>query len=171
MLLGIDVGGTFTDAVLVNAGKVAARAKVPTTHQKLLQGILGAMDSCLQGVDTTKIKRLALSTTIVTNSLVEGKADKVGLLLMAGPGMNITEYLPVKPIFISGYVDHRGREVAKPKRQEVLDACNLLKEYQAIAVSGKFSVRNPCFETLVSSWIKDNLPKPLSAKCLVSLIF
>ena len=47
MLLGIDVGGTFTDAVLVEQGAIVDMAKVPTTHQAILQGILGALDKVL----------------------------------------------------------------------------------------------------------------------------
>lgn len=162
MLLGIDVGGTFTDAVLVADGKVAAQAKVPTTHQQLLQGILAAMDSVLHGIDSLHIKRLALSTTIVTNTLVEGRTDKVGLLLMPGPGMDIAKYLPAEPIIVSGYVDHRGREVAKPKQQEVLEAGRQFKDCKAIAVSGKFAVRNPTFEILAASWLAKAWPLHIS---------
>lgn len=162
MLLGIDVGGTFTDAVLVAAGKVVAQAKVPTTHQQLLQGVLAAMDSVLQGMDSIRIKRLALSTTIVTNTLVEGKTDKVGLLLMPGPGMDIAKYLPVEPTIVSGYIDHRGREVTRPQEKEVLEACGQFKECKAIAVSGKFSVRNPSFEALAASWLAKVWPLQIS---------
>lgn len=47
MLLGIDVGGTFTDAVILDGSRIAAQAKVPTTHEDVLQGILHALDKVL----------------------------------------------------------------------------------------------------------------------------
>ena len=51
MLLGIDVGGTFTDAVLVDNGAVRAQAKRPTTHGEVLRGILAALDAVMDGAD------------------------------------------------------------------------------------------------------------------------
>jgi N-methylhydantoinase A/oxoprolinase/acetone carboxylase beta subunit len=48
MLLGIDVGGTFTDAVLIGRGTIIAQAKRKTTHEAVLQGILEALDEVLQ---------------------------------------------------------------------------------------------------------------------------
>ena len=47
MLLGIDVGGTFTDAVVIKDEEILAQAKVPTTHEDVLQGILAALDKVL----------------------------------------------------------------------------------------------------------------------------
>ena len=44
MLLGVDVGGTFTDAVLVDNGMIVTQAKVKTTQEEVLQGILQALD-------------------------------------------------------------------------------------------------------------------------------
>ena len=51
MLLGVDVGGTFTDAVLVNKGIIIKQAKVKTTQEEVLQGILQALDIVLAGND------------------------------------------------------------------------------------------------------------------------
>ena len=60
MLLGIDVGGTFTDAVLVDSGAVYAQAKRPTTHGEVLRGILDALDAVLEGADVTQIERVVI---------------------------------------------------------------------------------------------------------------
>ena len=60
MLLGIDVGGTFTDAVVIDAGEVIAQAKAPTTHRDLLSGVLAAMDQALVGIDVGRLQRVAL---------------------------------------------------------------------------------------------------------------
>lgn len=54
MLLGIDVGGTFTDAVLIADGQVVAAAKTPTTRQSLLNGVVTVIDKVLTGVDAKK---------------------------------------------------------------------------------------------------------------------
>ena len=89
MLLGIDVGGTFTDAVLVDNGAVHAQAKRPTTHGEVLRGILAALDAVMDGADAAKIERVVISSTIVTNALTEGKTQPVFLAVMTGPGMNV----------------------------------------------------------------------------------
>jgi N-methylhydantoinase A/oxoprolinase/acetone carboxylase beta subunit len=73
MLLGIDVGGTFTDAAVLNKQKIIAKAKKTTTHECLLTGILAAMDEVLEGHDLAQIERIALSTTTVTNALLEAR--------------------------------------------------------------------------------------------------
>ncbi|VBB06509.1 hydantoinase/oxoprolinase [Lucifera butyrica] len=157
MLLGIDVGGTFTDAVVVGNGQVTAWAKTPTTQGNLIEGILKAMDEVLVNVDRPTIERVSLSTTIVTNALVEGKADRVGLLLMPGPGMDLTGLFPVNPCFISGYVDHRGREIAAPREAEIDEVRQQLAGAQGVAIAGKFSVRNPEPEKQVAAWVRSRL--------------
>ena len=70
MLVGIDVGGTYTDAVLLDAGKVIRQIKVASEHGQVLASILTALDEILQGVETQRIERVALSTTLVTNAIV-----------------------------------------------------------------------------------------------------
>lgn len=57
MLLGIDVGGTFTDAVIVGGGRVLAKAKAPTTQPRLLDGVLAALDAALAGCHPAGLKR------------------------------------------------------------------------------------------------------------------
>ncbi|MDF2572901.1 MAG: Hydantoinase/oxoprolinase [Sporomusa sp.] len=157
MLLGIDVGGTFTDAVVLVNGQVASSAKLPTTHDGLLSGILAAIDKVLINIDAQKIERVALSTTIVTNALVEEKTDKVALLLMPGPGLNLTGLTPGQPNFLSGYTDHRGREQAAPVKEEVAALCRDLKGAQVAAVAGKFAIRNPAQEQVVAEWVREYL--------------
>ena len=114
MLLGIDVGGTFTDAVLLEEAEIVAQAKTPTTHADVLQCILTALDKVLpQQEKLGKIERVVISSTIVTNALTENKLDPVFLAVITGPGMNVTHKFPVTPYFVSGYVDHRGKITAQ----------------------------------------------------------
>ncbi|TWH47890.1 hydantoinase/oxoprolinase family protein [Sporomusa sp. KB1] len=157
MLLGIDVGGTFTDAVVIQDGQVLASAKTPTTHGELLAGIITVIDKVLTNIDRVAIRRVALSTTIVTNALIEGKIDQVALLLLPGPGLNLEGLTPGQPHFLSGYTDHRGREQAALVKQEVITVCHELGGMQAAAVVGKFAVRNPAQEQQVASWVQEYL--------------
>lgn len=142
MLLGIDVGGTFTDAVILEQGEIAAQAKRATTHDDVLHCVLAALDTVLKPELAAKLERVVISSTIVTNALTEGRLDDVFLAVIAGPGMNIAGHLPVTPCYLQGYVDHRGKITAQ------LDLLKLLQQRGkgVAAVSGKFSVRNPQLE-------------------------
>ncbi len=138
MLLGIDVGGTFTDAVLIHENRILAQGKCTTTHGAVLYGILAALDKVLTGYDPDRIERVVISSTIVTNALTENKTDSVYLVVMPGPGMNVENSFPVHPHILKGYVDHRGKVITVP------DLEKLRKEpgVAAAAISGKFAVRN-----------------------------
>lgn len=153
MLLGIDVGGTYTDAVVIDHNHLLAVYKSPTTHGNLLEGTLAAIDGALRGLDRGKLSRVSLSTTIVTNALVEGKVNQAALLMMTGPGMDYRGLLPVEPYFLKGYIDHRGRETTPPQREEVEAACRELS-HDIYAVAGKFAVRNPVYELQAAEWIR-----------------
>ena len=154
MLLGLDVGGTFTDGAVVLDGKVISVVKTPTTHDNLLEGILKAIDQVVEDVGSKNFTRIALSTTIVTNALINGDIDQVGLCIMPGPGMNITTALPVEPYVLSGYIDHRGHNLTGPKQEEMIAACHHFSSCSVFAISGKFSVRNPCYEIAVAQWVR-----------------
>jgi len=158
MFLGLDVGGTFTDGVVITAGKMVSKVKTPTTHENLLQCILTVVDKVVEEIGSKTFERIALSTTIVTNALIEDNIDQVGLCIMPGPGMNTKEALPVEPYILSGYIDHRGRETAQPRQEEVMAACRhfLACDCDVFAVSGKFAVRNPNHELTVAKWLKQD---------------
>lgn len=144
MLLGVDVGGTFTDAVVLSGGEVLAQAKRHTTHEDVLQGVLAALDAVL-APGMQQLERVVISSTIVTNALAEGRLAAVPLAVITGPGMNVTGRFPVTPHYLTGYVDHRGKIVARTdwqKHQQLLAK----KGSGVCAVSGKFAVRNPQLE-------------------------
>ena len=153
MLLGIDVGGTFTDAVVLNnkasgdVAQVLAQDKVPTTHEDVLQCLLAALDAVLPQVEAaaSKLERVVISSTIVTNALTEHKLDPVFLAVITGPGMNIKGHVPVTPYYLSGYVDHRGKVTAQIDWTKHRDLLNK-KGSGVCAVSGKFAVRDPQLE-------------------------
>lgn len=154
MLLGIDVGGTFTDAVLIGRGQIIAQAKRKTTHESVLHGILDALDEVLQKQEVYTIERAVISSTIVTNALAEGKTEPVFLAVMPGPGMNVHKSFPVEPVYVSGYVDHRGKVITTVdwnKQKGFRDGA----KNKVAAVSGKFSVRNPENEYVLAAELKD----------------
>ena len=86
--LGIDVGGTNTDAVLVDENRaVVADIKYPTSAD-IYDGILGAMRTVLEvsGVDPTQIHQAMLGTTQCTNAIVERKhLAPIGILRIGAP--------------------------------------------------------------------------------------
>ncbi len=92
--LGIDVGGTFTDVVAIDAGtrELVARIKVPTTHdapEGVAAGIVTGIDRLLRGsnVAATDVAFIAHSTTQATNALLEGDVAEVGVVgLVHGSG-------------------------------------------------------------------------------------
>ena len=76
--LGIDTGGTYTDAVIFSDARgVIAKAKSLTTRHDLSEGIAGAADAALAAaqIDSREIRLVSLSTTLATNALVEGRAS------------------------------------------------------------------------------------------------
>lgn len=145
MLVGLDVGGTFTDAVVVADGRILKSHKCRTTKPNLMEGIEAALAGVAVAINPSEVTRVTLSTTIVTNVLVMNQVDPVDLYVVPGPGMDIRPMLPAEPVVLSGYTDHRG-SLAAPLKQSKLDAIPGEKRHARAAVSAKFSVRNPGLE-------------------------
>jgi len=87
MILGIDVGGTHTDAVLIDNFKIRKKAKVPTDANHLLNSLLQVTTTILAAEDPAKLQRVVLSTTLSTNAIVQNKIKKVGMIIASGPGL------------------------------------------------------------------------------------
>ena len=146
MILGIDVGGTHTDAVLIENLDVKRKTKVPTDEKNLLNSLLAVTTDLLKDEQPEKLERVVLSTTLSTNAIVQKKTDRVGMILISGPGLP-PSLLPVQQdsIHIRGYSNHRGAEMAAIDPGEVGEASRRFQEnkIQHIGVVGKFSTRNP----------------------------
>jgi N-methylhydantoinase A len=86
MLLGVDVGGTFTDAVLVTAELDLHSAKVPTTPSEQSVGVMAAIQTVLAsaGLEAGEVMRFAHGMTVATNALLEGKTARTALMATAG---------------------------------------------------------------------------------------
>ncbi|WP_314984206.1 hydantoinase/oxoprolinase family protein [uncultured Veillonella sp.] len=158
MLLGLDVGGTFTDAVIIDGHRVVATAKRRTTKDNLMNGIGEALDAVLEGYDTSNIEQVTLSTTVVTNTIVEEKEQVVDLYVITGPGRNVDDIFPVEPIYLQGYTDHRGIVVERTPSNEVRDISRMVQSRSGTdlaAISAKFGVRNPQEELSIGEELKD----------------
>ena len=158
MLLGLDVGGTFTDVVIIDGHRVVATAKRRTTKDNLMNGIGEALDAVLEDCDTSNIEQVTLSTTVVTNTIVEGKEQPVDLYVVTGPGRNVDDIFPVSPIYLQGYTDHRGIVVEHTPADAVRGIANMVQARSGTdlaAVSAKFGVRNPQEELSITEELKN----------------
>ena len=158
MLLGLDVGGTFTDAVIIEGHRVVSSAKRRTTKDNLMQGIGEALDAVLASCDILNIEQVTLSTTVVTNTIVEEKEQVVDLYVVTGPGRNVDDIFPVSPIYLQGYTDHRGIVVERTSTDAVSDIAHMVQERSGTdlaAVSAKFGVRNPQEELSITEALQE----------------
>ncbi len=163
--LGLDTGGTFTDAVLLDAErKVVATAKSLTTHWDLSIGIAGAIHAVLAArpiTDTRALIRLvSVSTTLATNSVVENRFSPICTLVVgfddamverSGLQRDGTSLL----VQVRGGHDATGEELAPLDEAAVLDAVRSCEaRVDAFAVAARFSVRNPAHELRIRQLIR-----------------
>ena len=152
--IGIDVGGTHTDAALLKESQVAALAKVPTDHGDLFASTRQALEEIWRHYPGDGPVRLQLSTTLSTNAVVEGRGVPTRVVAVPGPGVNLKSLgLPFTVHELQGYIDHRGREAAPldPAELKGLRALLGTGEGEAVAVVGKFSQRNPSHEQQIAA--------------------
>lgn len=172
LLLGVDTGGTYTDAVLIrDEREVIASAKSLTTRRDLAIGIGGAVESVLaeSGVDPSEISLASLSTTLATNALVEGQGGRVGLVYIGFAEKDLAahsllEALKGDPaLVIAGGHDHSG-EAATALDLAALDAWLEADggQVSAYAVAGLFATRNPEHELAVAERLVAKTGKPVS---------
>ncbi|KQV35931.1 MULTISPECIES: hydantoinase/oxoprolinase family protein [unclassified Rhizobium] len=164
LLLGIDTGGTYTDAVLFSeTGGVVARAKSLTTRHDLAVGISGAVEAVLasSGTDVSAISLVSLSTTLATNALVEGQGGRAGLVMIGfGPEDlkrdGLQDALGSDPvIFLPGGHNVHGGETMLDMRALDEALPRLASEVSSFAVAGYFAVRNPSHEQRVRDRIRE----------------
>lgn len=164
VILGIDAGGTHTDAVACRGGRILGRAKVDTDHENLPLSIDRVITRLMDdaGADTVRSAvRVTLGTTLIVNAEVQGRLDPVGLVLSAGPGLSpLRSRLGSFVTVVPGGLDHRGVEV------QPLDFTGLgetvsgwhEKGVNAFACVGKFSPRNPAHELAMAGEIRKAVP-------------
>lgn len=164
-LLGVDTGGTYTDAVVLDEreDKVIASAKSLTTRPDLALGVGRAIDAAVgkAGIRAQQVAMVSLSTTLATNALVEGQGGRVALIFigfeeaeLARAGL--TEAMKGDPVvMLSGGHNHAGGEVTAldiAKLEAEIE--RLAPEVTGFAVASSFATRNPAHENAARDLIR-----------------
>lgn len=174
VLLGIDTGGTFTDAVLLEdtQNKVLARAKALTSRPNLAEGIGAALDRVIalaDGVTAQDVALVSLSTTLATNALVEGQTASAALVLIGFDEADrkragLDAALGTDPIItLDGGHTHDGTP-AHDLDLATLDAAlsDLPGGVSAVAVASQFATRNPAHELAARELIRNKTGLPVT---------
>jgi N-methylhydantoinase A/oxoprolinase/acetone carboxylase beta subunit len=173
ILLGVDTGGTYTDAVILDeaANRILGKAKALTSRQDLAVGIGQAVDAAIAaaGVTPADVALVSLSTTLATNALVEGQGARVALVFIGFDPADLargglTEALKGDPVIpLSGGHSHAGTEAAP------LDLDRLTAEVAALgdqvsgfAVAASFATRNPAHEIAARDLIRRVTGRPVT---------
>ena len=185
MRIGIDVGGTFTDIVLIDdvSGQIHY-TKVLTTHDDLAEGVIGGIDKILGmvGAGFDRINYMVHGTTIGTNALIERKGARTGLITTQGmrdvleigrierPAAGLYDIfvdtpLPLVPRYLRLDVKERvgadGQVVVPLDEESAREAVSFLKDQgvESIAVTLLFSFRNPVHEKRLQEIYQSMFPE------------
>jgi len=170
ILLGIDTGGTYTDAVLFDdeTDTILGSAKALTTKHDLTIGIRRSLESVLPD-PVPEVRLTSLSTTLATNAIVEGQGSPICLLLLGYPPdaldrSRLREAVGDDPVvFIEGGHTVNGEEQARLDLEVVRRAIQAhAPGVAAIAVSGYFAVRNPSHELAVRRLVREMTDLPVT---------
>lgn len=163
-IIGIDTGGTYTDAVLleVQSGKIVATAKVQTTHFDLAQGTGQALADLLAkgAAAPDEIDRVCISSTLATNSVVENKGARVAVIVI---GYVRHFKLPVTAVvFVNGGHTILGEEEQPLDIDYLVNLVQGLKnEVDAYGICAAMSMKNPTHELVAEKAIAMLDPKPV----------
>ena len=149
MIIGLDVGGTHTDVVLIGEGCILKEAKVPTDPANLFDCVCRGLDEVTREAPREAISRVVLSTTLTTNAIVENKIAPTGMIVSSGPGIDPEVFRTHGYYYaVSGSINHRGREIQAIDSLEIEAVASRLRaeSIQQVGIVGKFSARNPKHE-------------------------
>ncbi len=185
MRIGIDVGGTFTDIVLIDdaTGKIHY-TKVLTTHHNLAEGVIGGIDKMLGMIAASfdEVDYLVHGTTIGTNALIERKGARTGLITTEGfrdvleiarierPDEGLYDIFvdtpaPLVPRYLRREVRERvgakGEVVVPLDEDSAREAVAFLKEQavESVAICFVFGFRNPAHEQRVKDICREMFPQ------------
>jgi N-methylhydantoinase A/oxoprolinase/acetone carboxylase beta subunit len=172
--LGIDTGGTFTDAVLLADGRrVIASAKALTTPWNLAIGIGKAVRAVLDllpaGAGHKDVTLVSVSTTLATNAVVESRFSPVCTLLIGFDDAMVERSSLQRPGAGGVVVRIQGGHIATGEESAALDEAAVMRavteheaRVEAFAVAANFSVRNPAHELRARKIIRTSSPKPVT---------
>lgn len=185
MRIGVDVGGTFTDVILVDdrAGTFHY-TKVPTTPGNLAEGVIAGMEKILQlaGTSMDQLDYLVHGSTIGTNALLERKGAKVGLITTEGfidvleirrverPREGLYDFSvdhppPLVPRYlrkgVRERVNSKGKVLIPLDEGAVTEAVDFFKRegVESIAICLLFSFLNPAYERRVAEICRERFPE------------
>jgi N-methylhydantoinase A/oxoprolinase/acetone carboxylase beta subunit len=171
--LGVDTGGTYTDAVILDEGAnlILGKAKALTSRHDLAVGIGQAVDAALaaSGVAVGDVALVSLSTTLATNALVEGQGARVALIFIGfdegdlGRG-GLTEALKGDPVLqLPGGHTHAGTEALALDLAALETGVRALgDEVSGFAVAARFATRNPAHELAARDLIRRVTGRPVT---------
>ena len=173
-LVGIDTGGTYTDAAVLTADdhRIVATAKALTTRGDLAVGVaeaLGKALGSLAGDAASRVALVSISTTLATNAVVEGHGSPIAVLLIGfdeamAERAGLSRALPGTPVErITGGHDHNGN-APDPLDLEQLErvVAKHAGQADAFAVAARFAVRNPAHELAARERIVALTGKPVT---------
>jgi len=172
--VGIDVGGTHTDAVILDGQAVIASTKVLTT-QNVKDGVVNALDEILHesGVDRGKIDAVMIGTTQFTNAVIQRRElARTAIIRIALPSGELVPPMIDWPDDIAAelgrhtYMIHGGRTydgfpIAPLSDEELDEAIDDIarKEIGLVAIAGVFSPSDPAQEEYVAARVRAKLPR------------
>ena len=162
MIIGLDVGGTHTDVVLLGDNGLEKEIKVLTDPSDLYKSVLSGLNEITTGIDPKQIHRIVLSTTLTTNAIAQKKTPAVGMIVSGGPGIDPEAYRTNDHYFTtSGSIDHRGREIEAIHPDEIHRIGQRLQQdgIRFVGVVGKFSIRNPDHELSIKALLNNSFDK------------
>jgi len=185
-LVGIDIGGTFTDVVAVDTttGQITT-TKVPSTPKNFAEGFFNGLDKILKltGASSNDLTRLIHGTTVATNAIMERKGATIGILTNDGfedvlimgrqwrSDMYSLLYDPETPTFlcdrqrmrgVRGRLDYQGNIISPLNEDDVVKTVDDLVQkhgVQSIAVCYLFSFVNPAHERRTEQIIRERYPE------------
>jgi N-methylhydantoinase A/oxoprolinase/acetone carboxylase beta subunit len=167
-VVGIDTGGTYTDAVLLDycSRKVLAFSKTLTTHDNLTRGIKKALDG-LQIEAADSVKLVGVSSTLATNSISEGKKRTAGLILIGYDHDLIAAYNLAAKLPTTHWAIFRGGHTPQGLEKASLDLTSIREwvrlngdKVEALAISGYFSPLNPVHEERALELVRQTCSLP-----------
>ncbi len=168
MIIGLDVGGTHTDVILLDGRQLIREIKVPTDPENLFKTLLVGLNAVTEGIDPASIKRAVLSTTLATNLVAQQKLPEVGMVVAGGPGIDPRHFRTNEFYYmVDGAQDHRGRET-KALDDKQLQWVGEELQRQGIRYAGvvsKFSVRNSAQEEKMAALLKPYVERVFMGHC------
>ncbi len=171
--IGVDVGGTNTDAVVMHSEKLLGGAKSPTTKD-IVSGVKNAIIAALNKSKTKSedIEALIIGTTHFVNAIVQRKSlAKTGLIRICLPSggailpfadwpKELVDSMNGNYQLVKGGFEMDGSEISKLDKNEIIDALNKLKKLgcEQIAVSSVFATVRGDMEEEALKIIKENSP-------------